>query len=131
MNVLDYAWSCGEGWGGEDLECIAKLQHGSASADKLAAAGEAALDDCKELAAGLEDIGLLGILHGLPALLLHQALHGLPQLLLLSVHIHAAPASTMLYTLKKYHWTKDKGYRYVAGGTQLVLVDIGKECRED
>ena len=73
-----------------DLEGIAELQHGSAGANKLAAAGEAALDDCKELAAGLEDVGLLGILHGLPCLLLHQAVHGLPQLLLLSIHIHSA-----------------------------------------
>ena len=78
--------------GESDLEGIAEEQHGSAGADKLAAAGEAALDDCKELAAGLEDIGLLGVFHGLPALLPHQTLHCLPQLLLLSIHIHTAQA---------------------------------------
>ena len=78
-----------------NLECIAEVQHGSASADKLAAAGEGALDDGKELAAGLEHIGLLGILHGLPALLLHQAVHSLPQLLLLCVHIHPATCTTV------------------------------------
>ena len=72
------------------LEGIAEVQHGGAGADKLAAAVEAALDDSKELAAGLQDIGLLGILHGLPALLLHQSLHSLPELLLFSVHIHTA-----------------------------------------
>lgn len=98
----------GERAGGRDLECVAELQHGSAGADKLAAAGEAAFDDCKELAAGLEDIGLLGVLHGLPALLLHQAVHGFPQLLLLSIHIHTAPASTMLYTLNSRHRKRRK-----------------------
>ena len=86
------------GVGGQGvLEGIAELQHGSASADKLAAAGEAALDDCKELAARFEDVGLLGILHGLPGLLLHQAVHGLPQLLLLSIHIHSAGNSGRPY----------------------------------
>ena len=72
------------------LEGIAELQHGSTSADKLAAAGQAALDDSKELAAGFEDVSLLGILHGLPALLPDQTIHGVTQLLLLSVHIHPA-----------------------------------------
>lgn len=58
------------------LEGIAELQHSSASADKLAAAGEAPLDDCKQLAAGPQHIGLLGILHRLPSLLSHKRLHG-------------------------------------------------------
>ena len=62
----------------QHLEGIAELQHGSAGADKLAAARQAAFDDSKQLAAGLEDVGLLGILHGLPALLPHQHVHSLP-----------------------------------------------------
>lgn len=83
---------------GSHLERGAELQHGSACADKLAAASETALDDRKELAAGLEDVGLLSVLHGLPALLPHQPLHCLPQLLLLSVHIHSATCINRLIT---------------------------------
>ena len=72
----------------QNLEGIAELQHSSTGADKFAAACQAAFDDSQQLAAGLEDIGLLGILHRLPRLLPHQHVHGLPQLLLLSIHIH-------------------------------------------
>ncbi len=60
------------------LEGVAELQHSSTGADKLAAARQAAFDDSKQLTAGLEDVGLLGVLHGLPRLLFDQHIHGLP-----------------------------------------------------
>jgi len=88
------------------LEGVAELQHSSAGADKFAAACQAAFDDSKELAAGLEDVGLLGILHGLPRLLPYQHVHGLPQLLLLSIHIHTVhilQSSASTYTLNTYN----------------------------
>ncbi|KAA6426239.1 MAG: hypothetical protein FRX49_03352 [Trebouxia sp. A1-2] len=40
----------------QHLEGVAELQHSSTSADKLAAARQAAFDDSEELAAGLQDV---------------------------------------------------------------------------
>ena len=77
-----------------DLEGIAQLQHGSTSADKLAASRQAALDDSKQLAAGLEHIGLLSILHRLPSLLSDQSLHCVTQLLFFRIHIYTAKRKT-------------------------------------
>lgn len=78
------------------LEGVAQLQHCTPGADKLAAARQAALDDGKQLAAGLEYVCLLGILHRLPGLLPDQSLHCVTQLLLLSINVHTARTHTLM-----------------------------------